>query len=190
MLTLILGWLLPAGVLNAQPGTGTIQGRVFNPATKEYVNNAEVRLEGTNKATFSEQDGSFQLVGVPAGPANLVVNYTGYSPIKESFTVTAGQTAVREINLTSTATGKVTKGKDGIQVMEAFTVSNAREGNSKAIAAQRKDMNIITSVSSDVFGEVMDGNVGEFLKYLPGVDLEYVESEPRGPRLGGAGLVA
>ena len=185
MLTLILGWLLPAGVLNAQPGTGTIQGRVFNPATKEYVNNAEVRLEGTNKATFSEQDGSFQLVGVPAGPANLVVNYTGYSPIKESFTVTAGQTAVREINLTSTATGKVTKGKDGIQVMEAFTVSNAREGNSKAIAAQRKDMNIITSVSSDVFGEVMDGNVGEFLKYLPGVDLEYVESEPRGPRLGG-----
>ena len=139
LLTFLLGWLLPAGVLNAQPGTGTIQGRVFNPATKEYVNNAEVRLEGTNKATFSEQDGSFQLVGVPAGPANLVVNYTGYSPIKESFTVTAGQTAVREINLTSTATGKVTTGKDGIQVMEAFTVSNAREGNSKAIAAQRKD---------------------------------------------------
>jgi hypothetical protein len=31
----------------------------------------------------------------------------------------------------------------------------------------------------------MDGNVGEFLKYLPGVDLEYVESEPRGPRAAG-----
>src|SRR5205085_468205 len=39
--------------------------------------------------------------------------------------------------------------------------------------------------SSDIFGDVTDGNVGEFLKYLPGVDLDYVESEPRGPRLGG-----
>src|SRR5262249_15157222 len=36
-----------------------------------------------------------------------------------------------------------------------------------------------------LFGDVTDGNVGEFLKYLPGVDLDYVESEPRGPRLGG-----
>ena len=105
--------------------------------------------------------------------------------MKESFTVTAGQVAVREINLTSTATTSSTTGKDGVVKLDAFQVSSAREGNSKAIAAQRKDMNIITSVSSDIFGEVMDGNVGEFLKYLPGVDLEYVESEPRGPRLGG-----
>jgi len=36
-----------------------------------------------------------------------------------------------------------------------------------------------------VYGDVTDGNVGEFLKYLPGVDLDYVESEARGPRLGG-----
>lgn len=77
MLTLLLAWLLAAGVLNAQPGTGTIHGRIFNPATKEYVNNTEVRPEGTTRAT--------------------------------------------------------------IQVMEAFTVSNAREGKSTAIAAQRKD---------------------------------------------------
>ena len=182
---LALGWLATLLSLHAQAGTGTIQGRVFNPASKEYINNVEVRLEGTNQVTFSAQDGSFLLVGVPAGPATIVVNYSGYNQVKESFTVTAGQTAVREINMTSTAAGKTTTGKDGIQVMEAFTVSNAREGNSKAVAAQRKDMNIITSVSSDIFGEVMDGNVGEFLKYLPGVDLEYVESEPRGPRLGG-----
>ncbi len=46
-------------------------------------------------------------------------------------------------------------------------------------------MDISTSVSSDIFGDVTDGNVGEFLKYLPGVDLDYVESEARGPKLGG-----
>jgi hypothetical protein len=93
---------------------------------------------------------------------------------------------VREISITSTLNVAPAKTKDGPVQLQAFSVSSQREGNSKAIAAQRKDMNIITSVSSDIFGEVMDGNVGEFLKYLPGVDLEYVESEPRGPRLAAA----
>ena len=46
-------------------------------------------------------------------------------------------------------------------------------------------MNIGNSVSADIFGDVTDGNVGEFLKYLPGVDIDYVESQARGPTLGG-----
>ena len=69
--------------------------------------------------------------------------------------------------------------------LQAFTVSSEREGNAKAIMSQRRSMSITTSVASDIFGDVTDGNVGEFLKYLPGVDLDYVESEARGPRLGG-----
>jgi hypothetical protein len=53
-------------------------------------------------------------------------------------------------------------------------VSSEREGNAKAVMDQRRNMDITTSVSSDIFGDVTDGNVGEFLKYLPGVDLDYV----------------
>ena len=84
-------------------GTGTIQGRVYKPATKEYVNNAEVRLEGTGQITYSESDGSFRFSNVPAGTANITVSFIGYNTAKESFTVAAGQTAVRDINLISTA---------------------------------------------------------------------------------------
>ena len=177
--------LFAAASLQAQSGTGSIQGRVYNPVTKEYVRDAEVRLEGTNQVAYTGNDGSFQFGNVPAGPATVAVAYTGYNPVKESFTVTPGQAAVREINLTSTAANASATTKEGVVQLEAFTVASAREGNSKAIMAQRRDMNIVTSVSSDIFGDVMDGNVGEFLKYLPGVDLDYVESEPRNPRLGG-----
>lgn len=183
LFTLIGGFLFAALALHAQSGAGTIQGRVYNPTSKEYIRNAEVRLDGTNQVTYTENDGSFQFQNVPVGPAAITVNYAGYTTAQESFTVTSGTPAVREINLVSTAAPTV--GKDGVVQLGAFTVASAREGNAKAIQAQRRDMNIITSVSSDIFGEVMDGNVGEFLKYLPGVDLEYVESEPRGPRLGG-----
>ena len=181
-IALALGLLLPT--LHGQTaGTGTVQGRVFNPSTGSYVRNAEVRLEGTSQTTYTENDGAFTFQNVPAGDATIVVTYTGYNTVTEKFTVTAGQMAVREINLTSTANTPTTK--DGVVQLSAFTVSSEREGNAKAIQAQRRDMNIITSVSSDLFGDVADGNVGEFLKYLPGIDLDYVESEPRGPRLGG-----
>ena len=179
-----LGWLLAVAGLSAQPAvTGSIQGRVYNPVAKEYVGNVEVRLDGTTQVAFTENDGAFRFDNVPAGPASITVTYAGYNTAKESFTVTAGLPAVREINLTSTET--VAKREGEVVQLQAFTVSSEREGNSKAIAAQRRNMNISTSVSSDIFGDVTDGNVGEFLKYLPGVDLDYVESEARGPRLGG-----
>ncbi len=174
---------LAGAALHAQ-GTGSIQGRIFNPAKSEYVRDAEVRLDGTNQITYSENDGSFSFSSVPAGTASITVNYTGYNTVKETFTVAAGQAAVREINLTSTAATPAAR-EGGVVQLQAFTVSTEREGNAKAIMSQRRSMSITTSVASDIFGDVTDGNVGEFLKYLPGVDLDYVESEARGPRLGG-----
>ena len=57
-------WLATALFAQAQ-GTGTIQGRVYNPATKEYVNNAEVRLEGTGQI---ELDGTW----VPVRPGSVI----------------------------------------------------------------------------------------------------------------------
>lgn len=163
--------------------TGTIQGRVYNPAAREYIRDAEVRLEGTQRVTFTENDGSFRFDGVPAGSVTLAISYSGYNAVRETFNVAAGAPAVREINLTSTARGNPAGG-DALR-LDPFMVSSEREGNSKAVAAQRRNMDIMTSVASDIFGDVMDGNVGEFIKYLPGVDLDYVESLARGPRLGG-----
>ena len=184
LLLLATGCLAWIASLPAQTaGTGTIQGRVFNPATQEYVRNAEVRLEGPNQVTYTENDGTFSFRNVPAGPARITVNYTGYNSVQESFTIAGGQTATREIALTSAAAGAA--GQGGVVQLQAFTVATEREGNAKAIMEQRRNMDITTSVSSDIFGDVTDGNVGEFLKYLPGVDLDYVESEARGPRLGG-----
>lgn len=186
LFALTAAWLCTTLHLQAQSsGTGTVQGRIFNPASQEYVRNAEVRLEGTNQVTYSENDGTFSFSNVPPGQVTLNVTYTGYNPIKETFTVSAGHIAVRDINLISTAATAGAAGKEGVVQLQAFTVSTEREGNAKAIMNQRRNMDITTSVSSDIFGDVTDGNVGEFLKYLPGVDLDYVESEARGPRLGG-----
>jgi iron complex outermembrane recepter protein len=167
----------------AQDTGGAIQGRVFNPATGQYVRDAEIRLQGSDRVIYSDAGGEFRLTNVPPGQAVLTVTYTGYQPVTAPVTVTAGSVATRDVELVSSQAGATTTGNT-VQ-LEKFTVSSEREGNAKAIMAQKRNMNITTSVASDVFGDVAEGNVGEFLKFLPGVDVEYQDAETRGPRLGG-----
>ncbi|MBL9200508.1 MAG: TonB-dependent receptor, partial [Opitutaceae bacterium] len=73
----------------------------------------------------------------------------------------------------------------GVQKLDAFVVRSEREGNAKALMEQRRSMNLTNSLSSDVFGDVAEGSVGEFLKNVPGVDVDYVGPDARGPRLRG-----
>jgi iron complex outermembrane receptor protein len=168
------------GIAHAQitAATGSISGRIFNPATREYVSRAEVRVLGTDLLAITEPDGSYRLTGVPAGAATLTVTYTGSKTEQVSVAVSAGQVATRDIELQPAIAGETLK-------MDAFVISSEREGNAKAIMEQRNSMNLTNSVSSDYFGDVAEGNVGEFLKNMPGVDIEYVGPDSRGPRLRG-----
>src|SRR5579884_755761 len=80
-----LAGLFPAA---AQPAnTGIVTGRVFNPITKEYVRNAEVRVAGTDITATSEDDGSYRLLNVPVGAATVSVNYTGYETATSTVNV-------------------------------------------------------------------------------------------------------
>src|SRR5262245_50402613 len=90
-LALLAAMLLPAVSLPAQTGgTGTISGRIFNPANGEYIRNVQVSVAGTNLSTETEGSGFYQLFNVPAGEATLNVSYPGYNSVAEKLTVTAG----------------------------------------------------------------------------------------------------
>lgn len=78
----------------AQPAaTGTIEGRVFNPATSEYTERARVRVEGTTIESFSDVDGRFQLTRVPAGAVRVQAFYTGATFTPQTVTVVPGGVA-------------------------------------------------------------------------------------------------
>lgn len=161
----------------------TISGRVFNPATGEYVRNAQILIPGTSVSTASEDGGVYELRNVPPGVVTVEVSFLGYRTVTAQVTTTAGQTATRDFEILSTAAPAASP-TDPLKLTQ-FVVSAEREGNAKALMEQRNSMNISKIVTSDVFGDVSEGNVGEFLKYLPGVDVEYVEPDTRGPRLRG-----
>ncbi|HEY0946893.1 MAG TPA: TonB-dependent receptor [Opitutaceae bacterium] len=185
--TFLIAWLgtffLACTVFAQRPGTGIIVGRVFNPATGEYLRNAEVRAEGTNRTAVTQGDGFYRLTEVPAGEVTVRVSYTGYQTATTTLVLGAGETATRDFDLRSTQ-ARATSGDEPVY-LEAFTVSAEREGNAKAIMDQRAAMNIKNVVASDIFGDVAEGNVGEFLKFMPGIDLEYAEADTRSVRIRG-----
>jgi iron complex outermembrane recepter protein len=125
-------------------------------------------------------------VGVPAGSATVTVSYAGYRAEPAVVAVTDDAVVTQDFQLMSTEAAAANAPGEALK-LGAFVVSSAREGNAKAIMEQRNSMAIGNVVASDVFGEVSEGNIGEFLKYLPGVELEYVGDDARTPRLQGMG---
>jgi TonB-dependent receptor len=172
---------LPARGQNG--ATGTITGRILNPATGEYVRNAEVKIDASGQAAVSESGGRYRLPDVAAGTITVRVTFLGSTPATATLTVNPGATVTQDFELTSAI--EKPDGKDGTFKLAKFVVSNEREGNAKALMEQRNSMNITNSVASDVFGDVAEGNVGEFLKHMPGVELDLVQGEIRTIRLRG-----
>ncbi|MBM3851763.1 MAG: TonB-dependent receptor [Verrucomicrobia bacterium] len=184
---LLPGWLLAASSALAQTATGIVTGRIYNPATQEYVRNAEIAAAGTNLVAYSGDDGSYLLSGVPAGNVTLTVIYTGYQTASAQVALGAGLTATRDFELTGAVytPGLKAAQKETAVVLDQFVVSSEREGNAKAIMEQRASLNVKSVVASDNFGDITGGNIGEFIKYLPGVVMDYNNSDARSARIGG-----
>jgi iron complex outermembrane receptor protein len=170
VLSLALAFSLPSSL--AQSAPASLEGRVLNVATGQFLNNARVTVQGTELVAFTDPTGTYRLAHVPPGPVVLEVFYTGLDPQQIRIEVPAGRTTQRDVELTNVAR----YGPPGGTVkLDAFTVSTTRETDNEAIAVneQRFAPNIKNVVAADSLGDVMDGNIGEFLKFMPGITAEY-----------------
>ena len=172
----------------AQPATGTIEGRVLNTRNGEYLEKARVTLEGTRLETFTDSTGQYRFSEAPAGSVNVRAFHTGLVPQTLTVTVSAGQTTQVDFNLLDAAARPGAAPKDGTIVkLDQFVVSNSREMDGAAIAIneQRFAANMVNVVAADEFGHVAEGNVGEFLKFLPGIAIDFVGGDARTISMGG-----
>lgn len=159
----------------AQAGTGNIQGRVLNASNGSYLNNATVTVEGTSLQTLTDDFGEYRLSNVPAGSAKLVVSYLGQPTQTATVVVGAGLTATRDIELGTAPISTAAAAANGPVRLDVFKVEAERFKNASDIAIneERHSVTIKNVVAADAFGDIPSGNVGEFIKYLPGVELEY-----------------
>ncbi len=157
---------LCASAFAQSPATGTVSGRVSNQATAQYLGEAEVSLEGTAFRALTDRDGSYTLLNVAPGTYTAVVSYAGLDGQKQSLTVVAGKSTTQDFALTA-----------GIYKLGAFVVASEVEGNAAQVNKQKRADHFMTAISADTLGEVPDGNIGEFLKYVPGLLVNYSNAD-------------
>ena len=159
----------------AAGGWGTVSGRVSSAATGEFLEGAEVRVVSPDLVTTTQRDGSFALSRVPAGVHRVRVFYTGLDVQEAEVLVQAGATAVLAVSLNA-----------AVYRLDSFVVAGQREGNAAAITRQRTAENIKSVVSMDAYGNVADGNIGNFLQNLTGVAVNKEAGDVVGIGLRGA----
>ena len=175
LLALVAAFLMPVAGLPAAEATsrGSVAGRVVNAATGAYLAGAEVSVDGGG-SVLTDRDGTFRLESVAPGSRRLRVFYTGLEVATPAVEVRSGQTATVDVPLSV-----------GALQLAAFTVSADREGEAASLTRQRTAANVVNVVSTDAFGSVADGNIGNLMVRLPGVSGEFENGEVVGIRIRG-----
>ena len=155
--------------------TGTVSGQVVDNSTGKYLEGAQVSINGTDLHTTTERGGAFTIRNVPEGAQKITVNYTGLDSNESAIEVRAGQTV--EVAVKMTTQEVITLGE--------FKVEGTKEGMAQAVTLQRVSIESKLVAANDQFGSISEGNIGEYLKNLPGVGIVYNSNDARGISLRG-----
>ena len=167
--------VLPTITCGQTLATGSITGQIVNETTKTALGGAAVILESDPRVrVFTEDDGTFRLERVPAGEQKVSATYPGLEPQLVSVTVNGGQTASVDI-------------KFGEQVvkLETLKVAGTKEGMAQAIALQKAAVNMKVVAAGDQYGDIAEGNAAEYMRFLPGVGVDYNANDARAVTLRG-----
>lgn len=158
--------------------TGSIRGRVLNTATGEYIRNAEIRVGSARAVTYSGDGGHFRLTNLPAGTATIHVRYTGLEDSTSTVNIVPGQEALLDVAMRAVVGGTADE-------LDRVVVTGRFSGQDMAIMDRRAAMNAKTVVPTDSYGVLTMGDVGEFMKSMPGISLDYTEVDATAVRIGG-----
>lgn len=146
--------------------TGTVRGRIIDE-NNLALPGANVIIEELLIGATSNVDGFYTILNVPVGTHEISVSYIGFNPEKETIVVDAGGTVVQDFALTA-----------GLLIGE-ITIGHALQGQARAQSQQRASSNITNIVSAEQVGRFPDANIGDALKRLPGITVQYDQGEAR-----------
>lgn len=174
IIQVILSVLLFAGFGNAAMAenkeselkTGAICGRVIDNS-KQGLPGACVYVDGLQTADVSDVNGFYSIRNLKPGHYKVVVSYIGYDPYTMELIVREGVTTEHDIELT-----------EGVELQEVVVVG-AFSGQRKAVNAQKNNLGITNVVSADQVGKFPDSNIGDALKRINGINVQYDMGEAR-----------
>ena len=93
-------WSTFVGVGPGGSQRGTVAGTVRNASTSQPISGVTVSVRGLSRSATTNNSGVYSIADVPAGTVTLDVSAAGFTTQSAQATVTAGQTATANVNLT------------------------------------------------------------------------------------------
>ncbi|MEM9261927.1 MAG: carboxypeptidase regulatory-like domain-containing protein, partial [Bacteroidota bacterium] len=142
-----------------------LTGRVLDEANLPLAG-ATLSIDETS-LSVTDQDGFFSLLNLPIGDHLLRVTYIGFNPKERTVTINEGETTTLDIQL-----------KPGVELATVAIISQVR-GQARALNQQQSAVNITNVIAADQIGRFPDQNIGDALKRVSGVNVQYDQGEAR-----------
>ena len=133
----------------------------------EKANGASIYIEKLHTGVTSDVNGFYTFSNLDPGTYTVKVSYVGYSPVELKITIPAGRTLEKDVVL-----------NEGVELQEVV-VGGAFQGQRRAINSQKNNMGITNVVSADQVGKFPDSNIGDALKRISGINVQYDQGEAR-----------
>ena len=148
------------------PAVGVIRGRVVD-SEKRILPGATIFIENLKTGVVSDANGFYTLTNLKPGTYKVKVSYVGYEPIYLTLNVPEGKTVERDITM-----------NEGLELHEVV-VGGVFQGQSRAINQQKNKIGVVNVVSADQVGKFPDSNIGDALKRISGINVQYDQGEAR-----------
>lgn len=148
------------------PKVGQLKGRILDDE-KNPLPGAVVIIDSNKQSVITDFDGFYSFADVTCGNHNLKVSYIGFLPVSKSIIVSEKSTA-EDIVMSDTS-----------QKLDEVVVTGVFSGQQRAINAQKNNINITNVVSADQIGKFPDSNIGDALKRISGINVQYDQGEAR-----------
>ena len=149
--------------------SASIAGRVTDKLAGIPLAGAIVVIDRAPLATVSDRDGNYRLSGIPAGSHTVTVTYIGYQSASAAASLAAEHVTILDFAL-----------ETGVIIADEILVIGQRlQGQARAINQQRANTHITNIVAADQIGRFPDANVGDAMKRVPGIVVDYDQGEPR-----------
>jgi TonB-dependent receptor len=144
-----------------------LKGRVVDDE-RNPLPGAHVRVEGVGFTAVTDLDGFYTLPDIPVGQHTFRVSYLGYAPTEMTFRVAHGTESAPDITM-----------RESSSELAEVVVAGAFGGQHKAVNLQKSNLNISNVVSADRIGKFPDSNIGDALKRISGINVQYDQGEAR-----------
>ena len=170
----------------AGEATGAIQGTVTNAVSGSPLGRAKVTIRGTAQESITDDDGRYYFKGAPSKDIALEVSYLGFVAQTLRVTVPQGGLVAQDFQLRREGTaGREVEGQTLTLAEFEVVAEQTMSGQAVAMNEQRHAANIKNVVSFDELGDRGQENIGDYVRFLPGVTILDDGENPGRIALGG-----